>query len=188
MRERQIVIDKRKKIIINLFFLILCGVTGVFIKHLINPIANTITTYLHIPGGISTAVSLMFLVLAATVSNKKWCATLMGAIQGFTALYIGMVGSMGILIPLAYILPGISIDLIMLLPKNKIFPMKMKAFLANIFSSLTAALFANFLVFRLPISILSFYLAIAALSGGLCGLLAGFISKKMKNWQMFFNE
>lgn len=45
----------------------LCCVLGMFTKKLINPFANIITEVLHIPGGISTGFSIMFLVIATEV-------------------------------------------------------------------------------------------------------------------------
>ena len=51
----------------KLNFMALCCVLGLFTKKLINPLANVITEALHIPGGISTGFSIMFLVVAAEV-------------------------------------------------------------------------------------------------------------------------
>ena len=48
-------------------FMALCCVLGMFTKKLINPFANIITEALHIPGGISTGFSIMFLVIATEV-------------------------------------------------------------------------------------------------------------------------
>ena len=60
----------------------------------------------------------MFLVVAAELVPVFGCATLMSIIQSMTALSLGMVGSMGILSPIGYIVPGIVIDLIFLLSRK----------------------------------------------------------------------
>ena len=182
MEEKKIVLDRRKRLALNIVFMALCGVSGVFIKHLINPVSNVITGALHIPGGVSTAVSLMFLVIAAGVTKQKWCAGTIGLVQGFTALSLGMVGSMGVFLPLAYIIPGVVVDLVMLIPDKGGFSAFLMAFFANILASLSAAIFANFMVFHLPGIVLMVYLIVSALSGAICGLLATVIINKINGF------
>lgn len=82
-------------------FLALCCDLGLFSKRLISPAANLITDSLHIPGGIGTSFSLMFLVIAVVLVPRPGCAAAMGAVQSALALGLGMVGSMGALSPLA---------------------------------------------------------------------------------------
>ncbi|WP_036610729.1 hypothetical protein [Oribacterium sp. P6A1] len=154
-------------------FMILCCVAGVLAKKAINPAANMMTDFLHIPGGISTALSLMFLVMGAGLTNGRWNAGIMGLVQGISALLMGSVGSMGVLIPVAYFIPGVVIDLMMLLPLKTPSGMRVKAFLANLASSLSAALFADVMVFHLPLNVLTVYILVAALSGAVCGYAAG---------------
>ena len=95
----------------SLIFMALCCDLGLFAKKLISPAANFITEFLHIPGGIATSFSLMFLVIAAALMPFPLCATVMGVVQSLLALCFGMTGSMGALAPIGYILPGIVIDL-----------------------------------------------------------------------------
>ncbi|MBQ8014386.1 MAG: hypothetical protein IJ257_08380 [Treponema sp.] len=161
-----------KVIIIKALILLLCCFAGIFVKRAINPLANVITDALHIPGGISTSASLMFLVIGAGVTNCRFGAIVMATMQGSCALMTGMTGSMGILLPIAYLLPGFAIDAVMLLPLQGQWGKRLKAFLANIAASLTAALFADIAVFHLPAIVLLVYLCVAAFSGAICGCLA----------------
>ena len=94
----------------RLIFLALCCDLGLFTKRLIAPVANLLTDSLHIPGGIGTSFSLMFLVIAAMLMPGFGCGILMGAVQSAIALSLGMVGSMGVLSPIGYIVPGFVID------------------------------------------------------------------------------
>ena len=103
----------------DLLIMVVFCFAGVLCKKLINPVANAITGALHIPGGISTAVALMFLVIAASLTKRKWSASAMGMMQAAMALAMGSMGSMGLLRPLAYLIPGIVIDLVMLIPEGK---------------------------------------------------------------------
>ena len=64
----------------RMIFLALCCDLGLFSKRLIAPFANLLTDYLHIPGGIGTSFSLMFLVVAAELVPQPGCAALMGAV------------------------------------------------------------------------------------------------------------
>lgn len=169
----------------NTIFLALCCTLGLFAKKLIGPFSNVITDALHIPGGVSTAFSLMFLVVAAGITEQKWSATLMGAVQSVLALAFGMVGSMGILAPVGYVLPGIAIDLLVTLPRDRKEDRTIRLFLANVLASMIAALIADLLVFHLPGLALAVYLGVAATSGGICGYLAGVLCGRLRATNLF---
>lgn len=170
-----------KGLAFEVLFMIGCCAAGVILKRLINPFANMITDALHVPGGISTAFSLMFLVVASGVTTRKWSATAMGVMQATAALSIGMVGSMGLLLPVSYVVPGIVIDIVMLAMLKDDISIRIKAFVANIASSVSAALFAEIVVFHLPIKALAVYLCLAALSGAVCGYLAGIMIESIND-------
>ena len=178
----------------KLNFMALCCVLGLFTKKLINPLANVITEALHIPGGISTGFSIMFLVVAAEVvwldrqrnqyseSGKplKYCGTIMGAVQGFLALCLGRVGSMGILAPLGYIVPGMAIDLIYGLADHFKLDRTERMVFANALAAVLASVTANVIVFRLWGPILFLYLCVSAFSGTLYGFLGSVVAGKLR--------
>lgn len=169
----------------NTIFLALCCTLGLFAKKLISPFSNVVTDALHIPGGVSTAFSLMFLVVAAGITKQKWSATLMGAVQSVLALAFGMGGGMGILAPVGFILPGVMIDLVVTLQKSREREQTVRLFLANVLASMTAALSADLLAFRLPGPALAVYLGVAATSGGICGYLAGILCGRLHKTNLF---
>ena len=177
MYEKNVNVVDSRRMTISIIILVACSIVGIFIKHLINPMCNIITGILHVPGGISTSVSLMFLVTAYGVTEKKWSATFMGLTQGITALAIGMMGSMGPLMSFAYLIPGVVIDLVMLMPIDR----RIGMFLANTLASIAAALFANLVVFHLPIMVLLVYVCLSAVTGATCGIMAGFVTGIIKN-------
>lgn len=164
----------------NLLFLTLCCDLGLFSKRLIAPAANILTDFLRIPGGIGTSFSLMFLVVAAELVPIFGCATLMSIIQSMIALSLGMVGSMGILSPIGYIVPGIVIDLIFLLSRKTDLGTDLTLTLANMFGAASASLAANFIVFRLPGIPLALYIVVALASGAVCGSFAGVLVKRLR--------
>ena len=156
----------------GLIFMALCCDLGLFAKKLVSPAANIITEFLHIPGGIATGFSLMFLIIAYTVMPFFGCAALMSAIQSLLALCFGMTGSMGFLAPIGYILPGVLIDLAMFSAKKITGNCKNGVLPASILGSVTACLTANLIVFHLHGLVLWVYCLVAASSGAVCGLLA----------------
>ena len=157
----------------QLIFFALCCDLGLFSKKLIAPAANIITDSLHIPGGIGTSFSLLFLVLAAALIPRFGCAALMGAVQSGLAVAFGMVGSMGMLAPIGYILPGVAIDIVLWCGRKTGLPTSAAMMFANMLGAACASLTANLIVFHLPGIVLALYLAVALLTGALCGLAAG---------------
>ena len=165
----------------KLNFMAICCALGLFSKSIINPFANIITEALHIPGGISTGFSLMFLVIATELVQLKRCGTLMGFVQGMLALALGRIGSMGILSPLGYIAPGIMIDIIyhfMSKKKNNSFE---RVVLANASAAVAASIAANMIVFHLRGAVLLLYLCVSATSGSIYGVLASEIVNRVKS-------
>ncbi len=161
-------------------FMALCCDLGLFAKKLISPAANFITEFLHIPGGIATSFSLMFLVIAASVIPTFGCATIMGSVQSLLALCFGMTGSMGVLAPIGYILPGVAIDLVLLFTRKVSKDYSFGIMLSSITASVTACLTANLLVFRLSGIVLILYAFVAATSGSICGFLAVDLVKRLR--------
>ncbi len=160
-------------------FMALCCDLGLFAKKLISPAANVITESLHIPGGIATGFSLMFLVIAASVVSMPGCATIMSVVQSVIALCFGMTGSMGLLAPIGYIIPGIVIDLVIFLFRKLSKERSAYIMGACVLSSVSACLAANLIVFRLTGIVLILYISVAASSGAVCGLVATELVKRL---------
>ena len=183
----------------KLNFMALCCVLGLFTKKLINPLANVITESLHIPGGISTGFSIMFLVIAAEVvwadqmgkkkakvrsasgpaDSLKYCGTLMGAVQGFLALCLGRVGSMGILAPIGYIVPGMAMDLVYCLADRFGLDRTERMVFANALAAVMASVTANIIVFHLWGPVLVLYLGVSATCGTIYGFLGSTVAGRL---------
>lgn len=153
---------------------------GFVSKRLIAPFANVLTDFLRVPGGIGTSFSLMFLVIGACLIRRKGSASVMGLVQCILAMSLGMTGAMGMLSPIGYIMPGIVIDIIIAFCLRHNAGHQVTMITANAAGSLMAALTANFIVFRLSGAVLALYLLISLISGGICGLLAAVIFKRIK--------
>ena len=163
----------------TLIFLALCCDLGLFSKRLISPAANLITGFLHIPGGIGTSLSLMFLVIAAVMVERFGCAAVMGAVQGVLALAFGMVGSMGALSFIGYIVPGVVIDLLLAVTRRSPLSQQDRVVLANAVAASCAALTANIIVFHLSGVVLLLYLCVSTTSGTIFGLAGAGIVRRL---------
>ncbi len=158
----------------------LCCDLGIFAKKLILPAANILTDSLHIPGGVGTSFSLMFIVVAAAFVPRFGSGALMGFVQSGIALCMGTVGSMGVLAPLGYIIPGIVIDCVFLVSRKLKTSRNESLAAANAFAAVAACLVANAIVFRLHGIVLLLYVSVSITSGAICGLLAGSIAEKLE--------
>ena len=163
----------------TLVFLALCCDLGLFSKRLISPAANLITGFLHIPGGIGTSLSLMFLVIAAVMVERFGCAAIMGAVQSVLALAFGMAGSMGALAPISYIVPGLVIDLLLAVTRKSPLSQRDRVTLANAVAAPCAAMTANLIVFHLHGAALLLYLCVSATSGTIFGLAGGSLAGRL---------
>ncbi len=161
-------------------FMALCCDLGLISKKLISPAANLVTEFLHIPGGIATSFSLMFLVVAASLVPLPFCATLMGGVQSLLALALGTTGSMGLLAPISYILPGLAIDLVLLLWNKAAGDPSLGIMIASVAASVTACLVANTIVFRLWGIVLLLYVCVSATSGAVVSLLANMLVERLR--------
>ena len=163
-----------------LILMALCCDLGIFTKKLIVPAANIVTDLLHIPGGIGTSFSLMFIVIAAVFIPRFGSATLMGAVQSGIALCMGTVGSMGALSPVGYILPAAVIDCVLYLSRRTKLHRAESMVLANSAAAVAACLCANIIVFRLSGIVFCLYVCVAAFTGTVCGILGYSVSAKLE--------
>lgn len=171
---------KTKRIdLTSLIFMALCCDMGIVCKKIISPGANLITEYLHIPGGIGTSFSLMFIIIGAFMCDFFGAATLMCFVQSILAFILGSVGSMGMLVFIAYLVPGFVIDVSILILKHFSLEKKVTAIaLTGAAAGFFAAFCANILTFRLFGPPLWLYFAVASTTGVLTGSLsAGLIER-----------
>ncbi|MBO6157988.1 MAG: hypothetical protein J6P72_01855 [Firmicutes bacterium] len=157
----------------KLLFWAICCDLGLFAKKLIAPAANLITGALHIPGGIGTSFSLLFLVIGACTVPQFGCGALMGLVQSFLAILFGVAGSMGILAPIGYVVPGLVVDIVLWAGRKYRLEKQTACCLANMLAAAAAALTANIIVFRLRGIVLALYIAVSLFSGAISGLAAG---------------
>lgn len=139
-----------------------------------------ITGYLHIPGGVGTSFSLMFLTVACVTYPYPGAGALMGFVQSIIAVMMGKSGSMGAMAPIGYIVPGIVMDLVIIVCRKMKTDEMIMTVMVNVFGAVTACLFANLIVFRLSGIVLLLYVLVSMLTGSIAGTLAYVIAKRIK--------
>ena len=120
----------------------------------------------------------MWLALARGIVGKTGSATLTAFIQGIVALILGLTPIHGLLSGFIFLLPGMSVDLIFLIPGqakfNRLFRFSLACLSANVIGIVLVALVRG--IVQRPLILLA---AIGAFSGGLGGLVAFLISEKI---------
>lgn len=155
----------------------ICLTLGLLAKRIVSPLTNSLTDFFRIPGGsAAVGISLAFLVVGRRMTNVPCAATMMGFVQSFLALALGMSGYQGILAVLSYTLPGIVIDLTAYFIKQH---SMLYCFTACILGAVASALMSNIIAFHLKGLSLLLWLLLAALSGALGGYIAGLVSARL---------
>ncbi|MBN2286595.1 MAG: ECF transporter S component [Tissierellales bacterium] len=164
----------------ELIIISLTAALGLASKPVIVPITHIITGPLFIPGGsVAGGFYMMWIVLGASLVRKRGAASLIALTQGIIVMITGSFGTHGVISILTYGIPGITLDLIFIL-LNKRYNQPIDFFLAGVIANLSGTYLSNLVFFRLPLIPLALSLSTGALSGGLGGLLAYMIFKKVK--------
>ena len=151
---------------------------GIAVKPLLSPVFNVLTDFIRIPGGSATAgISVMFLVAAAALIRKRGTALLAGLLQGLLSLATGISAAAGVLVLITYSLPGLAIDLVMLLPVS--LPDRTRRMLAGSAGVLAGAAATNLLYFRMSVIPFILFYAVGILSGALGGWIVHLILQRL---------
>lgn len=154
---------------------------GIATKPIIVPLTHIITGPLFIPGGtVAGGIYMMWIVLGGALIQKRGAATLIGLVQGIIVLVTGVYGTHGVASIVTYTLPGLAIDILWLLKRSRGGSL-MDCFLAGITANLTGTYLSNLVFFKLPLIPLVISLSSGALSGGIGGVIAYNIMKKINN-------
>ena len=167
----------------SLFHLILIAVLaalGVGVKPVVSTLAHVLTGPLFIPGGaVAGGIYMLFLVLAASLTRARGAAALCGLCQGLLVLAAGVAGSHGALSLVTYALPGLAADLMFLIFARKE-PNLPACCFAGMLANIAGTVSVSLVFFSLPWVPLLLSLCAAALSGGLGGVAAWGITKRLK--------
>ena len=145
---------------------------GIAIKPVVVPLAHLVSSSLMMPSGaLAGGLYMMWLVMGFGLVRKYGTGTLIGLIQALVVMFTGVIGSHGIMTLVSYTMPGIVMDLGLFIIGHRVC-CRPCAFLAGLLANVTGTFVVNMIFFRLPGIYLSLTLGLAALSGGLGGILA----------------
>jgi hypothetical protein len=167
---------------VELILIAAMAALGIAVKPVVGHLARLITGPLAIPGGVlAGGIYMMFLIMAYGLTKGKFSGTLAALVQALIVMLTGIGGSHGPMSLVTYLPPGIAVDLIMLLfclgGKSRI--RAPACFCAGIAANLAGTFMVGMLLFDIPLIPLLLSLSVAALSGGLGGLLSAYILKQI---------
>lgn len=170
--------------IVDLIIIALMATLGIATKPIVVPLTHMITGPLFIPGGaVAGGLYMFWIVLSAALVQKKGAATLTAFTQSLIVLVTGSFGSHGVVSIITYSLPGIMIDMYLLIGRRQI-TTSGDFFVAGIVANLTGTYLSNIVFFRLPLIPLLMSLSSSVLSGGIGGLIAFQIAKQIKKLEV----
>lgn len=154
---------------------------GIAVKVIVVPLAHMITGPLFIPGGVvAGGIYMAFIVLTNAIIKKRWTCTMVALIQGIVVTITGTLGSHGAASIFTYALPGLAIDLILLLFNVKSYGI-VCCFVSGIIANMVGSFAVNLAIFNLSLIPLLLSLITSALSGGLGGVLAYYIATSVNH-------
>ncbi len=167
--------------VFELIVIALMATLGIATKPVIVPLIHIITGPLYIPGGaVAGGLYMMWIVLGVGLIGKTGVATLIALVQSIIIVSLGIYGTHGIVSFITYIIPGTAIDLYLLIFRRREFGLGC-LFISGVVANLSGTLLVNLVFFRLPMVPLVLTLSSAALSGGIGGIIAYGIIKKLKD-------
>ncbi|MDD3878943.1 MAG: ECF transporter S component [Syntrophomonas sp.] len=167
----------------DLIIIAMMAALGIAIKPVVVPLAHIVSGPLFIPSGaVAGGFYMMWLVLGFGLTGKRGTATLIALVQALVVTGTGMVGSHGAMSLFTYTVPGVMADLGLLLIGHRVCCSPC-AFLAGMLANMGGTIMVNLVYFRLPLIPLVLALSVAALSGGLGGILAFQIQQQLLRFQ-----
>jgi hypothetical protein len=118
-----------------------------------------------------------------SLTGKKTAAPLCGFVQAIIVFVLGIGGNHGAMTIITYTMPGIAILLLFLILRHK-GCCKLCCFFGCMIANLTGPVVVGWGVMALPMVPMALGLTLAALSGGLGGLLAWSLAKQLKKLEV----
>lgn len=175
--------DKRSKRRLKLsdyVILAMLAAMGIASKVIIVPLAQAITGPLFIPGGVvAGGFFMMFLVLGTAITGKFGAALFISLIQAVLVTITGTFGSHGAASLVTYVFPGLAVELWFLVSRHR-GCCPMCCFVAGLVANVAGTFAVNVAIFNLSFVPLMLSLLVAALSGGLGGLVASSIARSLE--------
>ncbi len=156
----------------DLVIIALTSALGIAIKPIIVPLVHIVTGPLYIPGGAAAGgFYMLWIVLGLGITKKRGTPSLIGLVQALLVIISGVYGTHGALSIVTYTIPGVLTDIAAVLLGDKKFTLA-GYFILGLTANITGTFLSSLVFFRLPLIPMLLVLSVAALSGGLGGLIA----------------
>jgi len=156
---------------VDLVSMALLAGMGIATKNIITPVAKIIATPLLIPAGaIAGGLYMMWLVIAFGIVRKVGAATMTSLVQAIISL-LAVFGNFGVLSLIIYLGPGLAADGFFLSSRHKACCAPC-CFGASAAANAVGTALVGKLIFVLPTFLLLFSTTVAAIFGGIGGLVA----------------
>ena len=166
--------------VFDLIIIALVAALGIAIKPVIVPLIHMITGPLFIPGGsIAGGFYMMWIVVGTGITGKRGTASLIAIVQAIMVIAIGVFGTHGIMSLVTYMIPGLAVELFLIISRQNCRNI-ISCFFAGMIANISGTLMTNLVFFKLPWIPLLLTIAAASLSGGLGGLLAHSLIKGLR--------
>ena len=167
----------------DLVLIAILAALGIAIKPVVVPIAHMVAAPFLVPGGaFAGGLYMMWLVVGMGIIGKRGTATLIAIVQGVLVMITAVPGSWGVMSLVIYTLPGVAMDVGLLLVGHRACCMRC-CFLAGLLANVTGT-FSVSMVMLLPRIPLLLGLCTAALSGGVGGILAWQVIKQLHRFHI----
>jgi hypothetical protein len=177
----------RKFTLFELILLALIAALGIAVKPVVVAISHLITGPLLIPGGaLAGGFYMLFIIVGGALVGKKGSVTLICLIQGIVVLVSGVYGSHGAVSLITYAVPGLLVDALWILCRTDGASLA-ACFCGGVVANVSGTALVNLVFFRMPAAVLLFIAVLAALSGGVGGIIAWQIVKHFKKLNIFSN-
>ena len=166
--------------VFDLLKITMLAALGIAVGAIIGPLVRIVTGPLFIPGGaVAGGIYMLFLVLAVSFTGKKSAAFLCGLTQAFIVMVTGLGGHHGAMTIVTYTMPGVAVLLVLLVFRHN-GCCKLCMFFCGMAANLTGTFLVGVGVMALPFVPMMLSLTMAALSGGLGGLLGWVLTIRIK--------
>lgn len=145
---------------------------GIALKPIISPLAHIVCGPLMIPSGtLAGGLYMMWIVIGYGLVRKPGTALIICLIQALLVIFTGVIGSHGIVSLVTYLLPGVLVEIVMLVSRHRGCCIGCCA-AGGMAANMAGTVATNVVFFQVPGIYLILILSLSAVSGLIGGIIA----------------
>lgn len=154
----------------DLVMIALLSASGIAVKPFVRALTQVATGTIIPAGSVSGIIYMLWIVLACSITKKRGTAILVGIVQSILVIVFDMLGNRGVGNLLVYIVPCIIMETAVLPFPNYVSSI-LSGFFAGMVLNITGSLIVSVVFMRLPLVPVLFGSGVAAVSGGIGGVV-----------------